>query len=138
MIHWQEINNGPIPRLYLHEDSGRLLAELRFAYQHYEMDAEKDPEETETIISRASWDITRITRDLDKENIFLDMLKTPAFRLKKAGREYPENLYELRARAHPFDFLLYSIPQLTQEGFEIYGKRISSQPGSTAVHPGSA
>jgi len=32
------------------------------------------------------------------------------------------NAFELRARAHPFDFLMYSIPQLTQAGFEIYGE----------------
>ena len=30
--------------------------------------------------------------------------------------------FDLRAKTHPFDFLMYSIPRLTEAGFVIYGE----------------
>ncbi|MEP7359094.1 MAG: SNF2-related protein, partial [Anaerolineales bacterium] len=42
--------------------------------------------------------------------------------LKRAVWPLPYGTYALRARVHPFDFLLRHVPALAQAGFEIYGE----------------
>ncbi len=54
--------------------------------------------------------------------MFYDKLKKATYRLKRSSSFYPYNTFQLRAKAHPFDFMMYSVPALTQAGFEIYGE----------------
>ena len=129
IIHWQDVNAEPTPRLYLHDDKRSspadkdktLRADLRFGYGEHELPLGKEDSYTvETVPD--SWDLIRIHRQNQREQYFYQLLTDPSYRLKRAGNNYPYGTLELRARAHPFDFLLHSIPQLTQAGFEIYGE----------------
>jgi non-specific serine/threonine protein kinase len=123
IVHWQDVNAEPTARLYLHDDSKdkTLRADLRFGYGEHELPLGKDElYAVETVPD--SWDLIRIHRQLQREQYFYQLLTDPSYRLKRAGKSYPNGTLELRARAHPFDFLIHSIPHLTQAGFEIYGE----------------
>ncbi len=124
LITWRDIQTDPVPRLYLHDDNKdkTLRADLRFGYADYEVAATKsgDMQSIETIPD--SWELVRIHRQPEREHHFYQLLTDPNFRLKRADSTHPFGTFELRARAHPFDFLLHSIPLLTQAGFEIYGE----------------
>ncbi|HEX6033512.1 MAG TPA: SNF2-related protein, partial [Anaerolineales bacterium] len=123
LIHWHDIEVEPIPRLYLHDDSGnRLRADLRFGYGEFEVAATRSEERIVLQTVPDSWDLIRIHRQLEREQEFYQLLTDPIFRLKRADARFPFGTFELRARAHPFDFLMYSVPKLTQAGFEIYGE----------------
>lgn len=124
LIQWRDVQADPVPRLYLHDDNKdkTLRADLRFGYADYEAPASKsgDLQSVETVPD--SWELVRIHRQPEREQYFYQLLTDPNFRLKRAGSPHPFGTFELRARAHPFDFLLHSIPLLTQAGFEIYGE----------------
>jgi non-specific serine/threonine protein kinase len=124
IVHWHDVKADPIPRLYL-RDSNKdkiLRADMRFGYGEHELAATKSEETIAIQTVPDSWDLMRIHRQHEREQHFYQLLTDPAFRLKRASTFHPFGTFELRARAHPFDFLLYSIPLLTQAGFEIYGE----------------
>lgn len=130
LIQWKDIKARPVPRLYLHDDKrsspvdkdNMLRADLRYGYDEYEVAASKSGETRSVETVPDSWDLIRITREPEREAHFYQLLTDPIYRLKRADTRHPYGTFELRARAHPFDFLLYSIPLLTQAGFEIYGE----------------
>jgi non-specific serine/threonine protein kinase len=123
LIHWQEVNADPIPRLYLHDDKSNILrADLRFNYGDQEISAKKSEEDITIQSVPGSWDLVRIRHQYEREQFFYQLLTDPIYRLKRADKSHPYGTFELRARSHPFDFLMYSIPELTRVGFEIYGE----------------
>ncbi len=123
IIHWHDVNADPAPRLYLHDDKDKTMrADLRFGYGEHELPLTKLGENFSLETVPESWDLIRVHRQLEREQYFYQLLTDPSYRLKRAGPNFPYGTLELRARAHPFDFLLHSIPQLTQAGFEIYGE----------------
>src|SRR5215216_6488832 len=123
LVQWHDVEVNPVPRLYLHDDKGSILrADLRFGYGDQEIAATKSDEGTAIETVPDSWDLIRIHRQREREQSFYQLLTDPIYRLKRADNRQPFGTFELRARAHPFDFLMYSIPQLTMAGFEIYGE----------------
>ena len=123
LIEWQEVAADPIPHIYLHEDKdNKLRGSLLFGYGEYEIAPEKnDPAETiETVPD--SWNLIRIQRQPERERYFYQLLADPNHLLKQSDTSLPYGTFELRARAHPFDFLARAIPQLTAAGFEVYGE----------------
>jgi non-specific serine/threonine protein kinase len=141
LVHWQEVKADPIPRLYLHDDKGNILrADLRFGYGDQELAATKSEEDISVQAVADSWDLIRIYRQHAREQYFYQLLTDPLYRLKRADSSHPFGTLELRARAHPFDFLMYSIPALTKAGFEIYGEeklktgRINRSTPTLRVH----
>jgi non-specific serine/threonine protein kinase len=123
LIHWREVNVEPIPRLYLHEDKDKVLrADLRFGYGEHEVPLTKTENPVTVKTLPESWDLIRIQRELGREQSFYQLLTDPVYMLKRANTLQPYGTLELRARTHPFDFLMHAIPQLTQAGFEIYGE----------------
>ena len=142
IVQWQDVHADPIPRLYLHDNNKDkiLRADLRFSYGEHELSVTKtdEPYTVETVPD--SWNLMRVHRDQQREQEVIHLLTDPAYRLKRADSRYPAGSYELRARAHPFDFLMYSIPLLTQAGFEIYGEdnlkagRVNRAAPSMRVH----
>ena len=123
LVHWHEVEAEPIPRLYLHDDKGNTLrADLRFGYGDQELAAVKSEENVAIQTVPDSWDLVRIHRQHAREQHFYQLLTDPLYRLKRADASHPFGTFELRARSHPFDFLMYSIPELTKAGFEIYGE----------------
>jgi non-specific serine/threonine protein kinase len=123
LIRWKDVETMPTPRLYLHDDKDHhLYADLRFAYEDHEVNPSKSGESQSIKTVPDSWDLVRIHRRPDQEQSFYQLLTDPNYRLKRSGTGQPYGTFELRARAHPFDFLMLSIPLLTQAGFEIYGE----------------
>lgn len=123
LVHWQDVEGDPVPRLYLRDERGNALrADLRFGYGEQEVTAARTEETTTIQTVPDSWDLLRIHRQPAREQHFYHLLADPAYRLKRSDNRQPFGTFELRARAHPFDFLMYSVPQLTQAGFEIYGE----------------
>lgn len=123
MITWQDVSAEPVPRLYLHDDEKKgLRAEMRFGYGEYEVNASRDVPAQSVDAVENSWNLVRVQRQPEREQAFHQLLADPVYRLKRAGSTQPYGTFELRARAHPFDFLLYSIPKLTAASFEIFGE----------------
>jgi non-specific serine/threonine protein kinase len=123
LIQWKDVDATPSPRLYLHDDKNHhLYADLRFAYDGHEVSASKSSESLSIETVPDSWDLVRVHRQPDQEQYSYQLLTDPNYRLKRSGTSQPYGTFELRAHAHPFDFLLNSVPLLTQAGFEIYGE----------------
>lgn len=123
MITWQDVSVEPVPRLYLHDDGDNVLrAEMRFGYGEFEVNASREDLSQSVEVPANSWNLVRVQRQPEREQAFYRLLADPVYRLKRADSSLPYGTFELRARAHPFDFLLYSIPQLTAAGFEIFGE----------------
>ncbi len=142
IVQWQDVHAEPIPRLYLHDnDKDKILrADLRFGYGNHELPVTKtdEPYTVETVPD--TWNLIRVFRNHPREQDVIHLLTDSTYRLKRATSRYPAGSYELRARAHPFDFLMYSIPLLTRAGFEIYGEenlkagRINRNTPTMRVH----
>jgi non-specific serine/threonine protein kinase len=123
LVQLQDIHADPVPRLYLRDDKqNTMLAELRFGYEQFEVAASKTEETMAVEVIPDSWDLLHIHRQPEKEQAFYQLLTDPIYRLKRAGNSHPYGTLALRTRSHPFDFLMQSIPLLTQAGFEIYGE----------------
>lgn len=142
IVQWQDIHAEPIPRLYLHDNNKDkiLRADLRFGYGEQELSVTKTDEPYAVQTVPDTWNLIRVHRNHLREQDVIHLLTDSAYRLKRADNRYPAGSYELRARAHPFDFLMYSIPLLTKAGFEIYGEenlkagRINRNTPSMRVH----
>ena len=122
-VTWDDVSADAMPRLYLHNEKDKLLADLRFGYGDYEVHAEANPPSQSVIDIPGSWTMARIQRQAEREAQFYNLLTDPHFGLKRSGKEYPYSTFEMRARTHPFDFLMHNIPSLTAAGFEIYGDK---------------
>jgi len=69
-----------------------------------------------------TWELVRIYRKAEREAAVFQDLAGPAYGLKRGGTSQPYGILALRARVHPFDFLLHLVPRLAQAGFEVYGE----------------
>lgn len=123
LVQYQDVHADAIPRLYLRDDNKEkvLRATLKFGYGEYDSPLAKDEPYILASVPD-TWNLVRIHRQPEREEYFYQLLTDPSFRLKRAGSPHPYGTLELRARAHPYDFLVHSIPLLTQAGFEIYGE----------------
>ncbi|MBV6396738.1 MAG: hypothetical protein HFACDABA_02338 [Anaerolineales bacterium] len=123
LIAYQDIHAEAVPQLYLHDDNKEkvLRATLKFGYGDFTAPLAKDEPYALASIPD-TWNLVRIHRQPAREEYFYQLLTDPTFRLKRAGSPHPLGTLELRARAHPYDFLMHSIPALLKAGFEIYGE----------------
>ena len=119
-IKWQDLDYEQIaPRLYLKEKGELLQIELRFGYAHLEITPEKNPAPDAIRRDADSGVLYRFRRDLLFENDCRELLGEARFGTK---RTTDANLFLLRAKIHPFDFLTKYVPLLAAEGFEIFGE----------------
>lgn len=121
MVNWEDVAADAVPRLYLQTDRETLRAEMRFGYGDHELNADPHPAPVTTMDLPGSWTLLRIHRQPEREAQYYDLLTESRFGLKRAGREFPYGTFEIRARLHPYDFLMHSIPSLTEAGFEVFG-----------------
>lgn len=123
LVKYQDIHADAVPRLYLHDDNKEkvLRATLKFGYGDFTSPLAKDESYALASIPD-TWELVRIHRQPEREDYFYQMLTDPIYRLKRASSPHPHGTLELRARAHPYDFLMHSIPALLKAGFEIYGE----------------
>lgn len=121
-VIWQEIHSEPIKRLYLLERDGIIQAELRFAYQDFEVPFDSDiPKET-ILQAGESWTLVKIFRDKSFELKTFEDLASPSYGLKRLSVSDKLGMLGLRARVHPVDFLIKGVNRLIQNGFEIFGE----------------
>ena len=119
-INWRDLDYERIdPRLYLSEKDETLQIELRFAYAHLEIPAEKNPAPEAVRRDAETGSLYRFRRDPVYENEVREMISAARFGLKKTSEA---SVFLLRAKNHPFDFLTKYVPLLTAEGFEIFGE----------------
>jgi non-specific serine/threonine protein kinase len=123
LVKWRDLDADLIPRLYLQDNNKEkvLRASLHFGYGEFDLPLGKDQRYSIASVPD-TWELVRIHRQPDREEYFYQLLTNPIYRLKRAGSLHPHGTLELRARAHPYDFLMHSIPALIQAGFEIYGE----------------
>lgn len=121
-VGWEIVQAKPTPRLYLSDQNNELQAQLRFVYADLEL--RYDPEYPAFNVQRRPESLTlaRIQRDVEAEKAAAEMLSSASFGLKRVAQPSQPGLYRLRARVHPVDFLLNSVPRLAAAGFEIYGE----------------
>ncbi|HEX7974344.1 MAG TPA: DEAD/DEAH box helicase, partial [Anaerolineales bacterium] len=118
----EQVKAEPVRRLYLSDAKGVLQAVLRFGYGEVEVPYDSTRPPTSLLHKPGSWTLVEVQRDLDQEEAAYRMLTTGAYGLKRAPLAPQPGTFSLRARFHPVDFLVHSVPGLTQDGFEIYGE----------------
>jgi non-specific serine/threonine protein kinase len=121
-IAWETVIGEPAPRVYLNDNNGELQAQLHFGYG--EVEVHYDPNmPTETIQrKREGLGLLRVMRQPEAERLAFEALSSATFGLKRAAQPGQPGLFRLRARVHPVDFLLNSVPRLARAGFEVYGE----------------
>lgn len=121
-ILWEDIESEPVSRLYLTDNNGTLQAHLKFGYGDEEV--VYDPKFPKLSIRRLrdSWTLLRIHRDPELELEAYNMVSSAYHGLKKSSSDYPPNVFTLRSRIDPIDFLMRHVPRLIKNGFEIYGE----------------
>ncbi|HQR36207.1 MAG TPA: SNF2-related protein [Blastocatellia bacterium] len=119
----------PKPRLYLTEHqlgdgSHELRAFLRFAYDRFECIGAKKVPEFSYARDSENDTIAKVNRQVDVENEWWHRLGTDEFGLKcgnvKSGTT--QDVFLLRKKVHPFDFLKNLVPKLAEAGAEIFGE----------------
>ena len=122
-IAWEELHAEPVKRLYLEEEGKTLLVKLRFGYAEYEVPYQKHPPEI-SIQRKAddSWTLVRVHRDRQAEEQIYRSISSARYGLKYGAHIYGPEVFVLRARVDPIDFLLRKVPKLIEDGFEIYGE----------------
>ena len=121
-VFWEETSPPAVPRLYLSDQNGELLAELRFAYGDNEFDYEEELPGITLQREADTWVLQRVHRQPEFEKNTHNLLASAAYGLKRYPTAIRPGMFHLRSRTHPVDFLLHSVPWLTQQGFEIYGE----------------
>jgi len=123
------VEAAPVKRLYLTDEdsdtgSGELQVHLRFGYYDYEVPYEahhpaitirRKPESE-------SWTLMRIHRQPELEEEIYRSVSSASHGIKRGGATLPANVFVLRSRVHPIDFLMRNVPRLASEGFETYGE----------------
>lgn len=123
-LEWEDLSAQVTPRLYLAEVNKTIKAELRFAYGEAEIPYDPRLPAEKILRKPGEWKLLRIQRSPVAEEKAYRQLSAVEFGLK---RSTPPGWFELRARTHPLDFLLRSIPRLVEVGYEIFGEeRIKS------------
>jgi len=106
-----------VPRLYLSERTGELVATLRFAYDTVELPYRKDGPQVALLPEPETGLLQRVPRQVVAEQ---DAFELVGHHGLKRGTEPGE--FSLRARLSPIDFLIHHVPHLTAVGFEVFGE----------------
>jgi non-specific serine/threonine protein kinase len=121
-ISWKQIQTEPVPRLYLSDESEELQVQLRFKYGDIELPYDHEMPEQSIRHEPDSWTLISIQRKPELEKEYFERLGTPNFGLKRAPHPARPGWFRLRARTHPVDFLLNTLPRLAKKGYELYGE----------------
>ncbi len=120
-LTWHVQEGPPVPHLYLSDGEEGLVAELRFAYGDVEVPYDPSLPRESLVRGEQALSLVRVRRDPEAEKRRYQSLSSSAYGLKrlpgsKGGR------FTLRAKVHPVDFLLSSVPKLAQASFVVYGE----------------
>jgi non-specific serine/threonine protein kinase len=121
-VAWDEINETPVPRLYLKDDGGTLLVQLCFGYGPYEVAHDASYPGSSIRKGASPWSLARVIRQSKvEEEIFLS-ISSAASGLKRGIKNAQDGIFALRSHVLPIDFLMAKIPFLLKKGFEIFGE----------------
>ncbi|MFK7801984.1 MAG: SNF2-related protein [Anaerolineae bacterium] len=128
-INWRTIEDlSPQKQLYLKDDpdnKNQLIAQLAFSYGGHSMlfneaslgeVLQRDEAEPDGL------NFIRMKRDVQFEHDTLNTLSSGRSGLKKATKPHEPGIFVLRSGLETIDFLLEKIPNLTADGFEIFGE----------------
>ena len=118
LVSQEDVQADPLPRLYLSEEQGEMQAQLRFGYGDYELIYDRHRPPVSLQRKGGSLTLVRVHRQPDSEEQRWQQLAS-GFGLKRGP---DPDLFALRARTDPLDFLLHQVPHLAEAGFEIYGE----------------
>ena len=122
LIDHSYVETDPLNRIYLSEGESSIQAELRFKYGEYEVSYDAHYPE-ETIQQQPdTWTLRHIRRQPDKEQAAMGDLSSSEYGLKRTPNSPKPGLLSLRARIHPVDFLLNSVPRLIANNYEVFGE----------------
>ncbi len=122
-IETYEHKGPPVPCLYLQEEGQQFFAELCFRYGDYTLPYEADLPEIAIRHSPDNfWTLIKITRQSEFEKDIFRSVSSAASGLKYGKTHDEPRFFELRARTSLVDFLMFNIPYLLEQGFEIYGE----------------
>ena len=114
----------PQPRVYLTDYDGELRVLLRFAYRGLDCTAVKNVPPQSYVRDAERNVLVKVERQVELEREWWQRLGTEEFNLKcgnSGGRTTPD-VFLLRTKVHPFDFLKHSIPKLAAAGAEVFGE----------------
>ena len=118
-IKWEDIEGELVKRLYLSEVNGQVHVQLRFAYGGFEVGYDLELPEVSVVHKADELKFLRVYRYPKYEEETYRALSSTEFGLKRS--EIPD-VFLLRSKLHPLDFLMKKIPRLAQSGYEIYGE----------------
>ncbi|HMX24527.1 MAG TPA: SNF2-related protein [Blastocatellia bacterium] len=120
---------APQPRLYLTEHrltdgSHELRALLRFSYNGFDCVAAKTPPTFSYARDPEKDMVVKVMRNAEAETQWWQRLGTDEFGLKHGHLRdnTTQDVFPLRKKIHPFDFLKNLVPKLTAAGTEIFGE----------------
>jgi len=122
-IQWETIETIPNIRLYLDDVNDELQVQLCFVYQDLEVPYHPYLPSKTIQNKPGTWNLFTIIRQPEKEHTVFKKLSSTTFGLKRIPAATPCGKFRLRARVHPIDFLLNTIPKLTDLGYEIIGEQ---------------
>jgi non-specific serine/threonine protein kinase len=121
-VSWETVQTEPTRRLYLTETKGELQAQLRFAYQDLEVSHDSRYPDHRIVRKPDTWTLVKVVRKPLIEEEAYRSLSSNAYGLKKNPLAPSPGTFTLRSRTHPVDFLLHTVPLLSQDGFEVFGE----------------
>ena len=123
LIKWKSIECDPIFRIYLDDNDGELQAQIRYAYGDFEVlyDPLYPTESTKQIPN--TWTLAKVKRSPQQEKEAFDQISSTSFGMKRCPSSSRPGIFRLRARIHPVDFLLNTVPRLSDAGYEIIGEK---------------
>ncbi len=115
---------SPQPRLYLIEAEGQLRARLCFAYQGMNCYAEKRPTAYSYVRDPEGDRPVRIERQPATEIEWWNRFASGEFGVRSANHQEGalQEMFVLRSKVHPIDFLKNYVPKLAAAGVEVYGE----------------
>ena len=119
----------PVPRLYLieHENSDgthELRAMSRFAYNGLNCIAAKNAPPISYARDVENDKVVKVHRQTEFENSWWRRFSTDEFGMKCGNVRdgTTQDVFLLRKKVHPFDFLKNMVPKLAEAGVEIFGE----------------
>jgi non-specific serine/threonine protein kinase len=110
-------------QLLLSEQDGLLTAKLRFSYEGHELFFDPDaPKFSYRRPDALAWTLCKIQRQPDVETKIYSETSSARYGLKYGQGQVEPGTFVLRARVDPLEFLLYKVPSLTEDGYEIFGE----------------
>lgn len=113
----KQIEVPAVPRVYLSEVDGELVARLRFGYENIELPFSKDLPKQSLRWSEGESQLVRVHRDTGFEDAKYRGMSSHGLK-----RGDTDDAFLLRQNTSLVDFMIHHIPKLSANGYEVYGE----------------